>query len=162
MAQGLLNIAVTGDKEVLARFDAIPAKVHRALYARIFGLALELEHYIKTEKLSGQVLNHRTGKLQSSINSEVKESGANIIGRVFSNNSVNYAAIHEFGGQVPDRYPVNGKALHFFIGGKEVFAKFARGFTMPERSFMRSGLADYKEKIIAGMTDAVKKAVAEK
>ncbi len=137
----------------------MPSRVHRALLIKITGLALQLEQHIKQDKLQGQVLNRITGHLAGSINHEVNDRRTAIAARVYSNSSVNYAAIHEFGGHIPDRYPVNGKALRFMIGGREVFANFARGFNMPERSFMRSGLADYRDRIIEGMTKAVMTAV---
>jgi hypothetical protein len=154
----MLNVTVTGLTEVIQRFSEMPSKVHDGLLAEITKQALDLQRYVVTEKLSGQVLNKITGKLASSIQHDVTDSGSSIIGRVYSNNSVSYAAAQEFGAQIPDRYPVNAKALHFFVGGQEVFAKFARGFTLRERSFLRSSLSDKKDQIIAGMTAAVQKA----
>lgn len=156
-----LNVTLVGDDKIVAKLDAMPSKVHQALLAKITGLALELQAYVQNDKLAGQVLKKITGHLAGSIMQDVDDQSDTITGRVYSNSSVNYAAIHEFGGQIPARYPINGKALHFFIDGKEVFAKYARGFTMPERSFMRSALADKKQEIIAGMTKAVQQAVAE-
>ena len=70
-----------------------------------------------------------------------------------------YAAIHEFGGQIPDRYPVNGKALKMQIGGETIFRTFARGFTMPERSYMRSALSDYRQKIVDDLSNAIGEAI---
>ncbi len=156
----MITVTVIGREELRARIDAMPSRVHDALLRTITGLALQLEAYVKSDKLSGQVLNKITGNLQGSIHSNVIDEGTSITGRVYSA-GVNYAAIHEYGGQIPDRYPVNAKALHFFVGGKEVFAKFARGFTMPERSFMRSSLEDYRAKIIDSMTNAVTKALGK-
>ena len=157
----MITVDIIGREEVRARFEAMPGKIHQRLLAAITGLALQLEAHVKQDKLEGQVLNHITGRLQGSIGHAVDDSPDAITGRVFSA-GVNYAAIHEYGGEVPDRYPVNAKALHFFAGGDEVFAKFARGFTMPERSFLRSSLEDYRQKIIDGMSKAAREAVAEK
>jgi phage gpG-like protein len=157
----MLTIEVSGDKELIARLQSMPQRMRAALYAKTTELALELESHVKKDKLQGQVLNHRTGRLQQSIHHDVQQSGSSITGRVYSAGPVPYAGIHEFGGSVPDRYPVNAKALHFFIGGKEVFATFARGFTMPERSYLRSSLADYRDRIIDGLTQAVQGAVKE-
>lgn len=157
----MITVTVIGKEELRARIDAMPDKVHTALLRAITSLALQLEAHVKQDKLEGQVLNHITGRLQGSIMHDVIDQGTRITGRVYSNTTVNYAAIHEYGGQIPDRYPVNAQALHFFIGGKEVFAKFARGFTMPERSFLRSSLQDYRQIIINGMTNAVTSALGE-
>ena len=155
-----LNCVLIGDKEVIQKLSAMPPRVHQALVAEVTKQALDLQRHVVEDKLQGQVLNHVTGKLASSIMYDVTDSATSVKGRVYSNNSVNYAAIHEFGGTVPDRYPVNAKALHWVSGGKDVFAAFARGFTMPERSFLRSSLADYKDRIIAGMSKAVSQAAS--
>lgn len=93
----MLNVTVTGLTEVIQRFSEMPSKVHDGLLAEITKQALDLQRYVVTEKLSGQVLNKITGKLASSIQHDVTDSGSSIIGRVYSNNSVSYAAAQEFG-----------------------------------------------------------------
>jgi phage gpG-like protein len=156
----MLSISITGDRELIAKLQAMPNKVHSALVTEVTRLALDLQRHVVEDKLQGQVLNRITGKLASSIQHNVTDNGSSIIGRVYSNNSVKYAAIHEFGGSIPDRYPVNAKAMHWQVGGRDVFAKFAKGFTLPSRSFLRSSLADFRDRIVDGMTEAVRKAVA--
>jgi hypothetical protein len=156
----MLNVTVIGDREVIQRFANLPERAHGALVAEVTTLALELQAHVVQDKLQGQVLNHITGRLQSSIQHDVQVSGTTVTGRVYANTSTApYAGAQEFGATIPDRYPVNAKALHFFVGADEVFAKFARGFTLPERSYLRSSLEDYKERIISGMTNAVKQAM---
>jgi len=105
------------------------------------------------EKLTGPVLQRRTGTLVRSIHTEIQKSATGFIGKIGSN--IKYAAIHEFGGiiHIPDIYPVKKQALHFFIGSKEIFAKKVKAhtITMPERSYLRSSLtelAPQAEKII--------------
>src|SRR5271156_2523995 len=133
----MLNVTVVGDREVIQRFSEIPQKAHEGLLAEITRLALDIQAHVVEDKLQGQVLNKITGKLASSIQHDVTDGGTSIIGRVYSNSSVSYAGIHEFGGYVPDRCPVSAQAMHWGSGGRDVFAKFARGFNMPERSFLR-------------------------
>ena len=146
----MLNITITGDKEVIARFDTMSDRVHDALFGTITELSRQMEASVKVDKLSGQVLNKVTGRLQGSITSDVNDSGNRIIGRVFSRAPMPYAAIHEFGGQFKTRLGT----------GKGPPKKDGKAFgTMPERSFLRSTLSDYRERIIEGMTDAVNKAV---
>jgi phage gpG-like protein len=145
------NVTLIGDKQVVQRFSEMPMKVHQSLLAEITTLALNLQAHVVRDKLQGQVLNHVSGKLQSSINHDVDDNGSSIIGRVYSNNSVSYAGIHEFGGTFRTRLGT-GKGPPK-PGGK------AMG-EMPERSFMRSSLADYRQQIIDRMTSSVKKAVA--
>jgi phage gpG-like protein len=146
----VLNVTLTGDRELIERLDSMPGKLQAALYQKVSLLALKLEAKVK-KKLSGEVLNVRTGDLRRSIASKVEQSPHAVIGKVYSSGDVKYAAIHEFGGQTKAHVieAVNGKALAFMAGGKQVFAKRVNhpGSKMPERSFLRSSLADMREEI---------------
>ena len=145
----MLSVTVIGEEQLKQRFQSMPGRTHNALLRTITGWALRLENYVKQEKLSGQVLNHITGKLQGSIHNDIADSPDSIVGRVYSSNAASpYNAAQEYGAIIPDRYPVNAQALHFYIGGKEIFAKFAKGFTLKERSYMRSSLAENAAAII--------------
>ncbi len=105
-------------------------------------------------KLSGQVLRVRTGRLRQSIHvPPVQKMPWGFLGTIGTN--VKYAGIHEYGGTIvlPPIYPVKKQALHFFIGGKEIFAKSVRAHAirMPERSYLRSSLIEmepFADKII--------------
>jgi phage gpG-like protein len=161
----LLSINLVGDRELIARFQAMPSKVHAALLKKVTALRLKLEAHIKDQKLSGQVLHVQTGNLRASIFSETIDSAESVIGRAASSGDVKYAGIHEFGGQTPAHViEAKGNALAFMFQGKQAFFKRVNhpGSTMPERSFMRSSLADMRDEIVQGMTDAVKGAAAEK
>ncbi len=129
------------DRAVQAKLDAMPAKVRGRLEQAVYTLAEKLRSHIIQDKLLGQVLNRRSGRLGQSIQQKVESSGTSITGKVYSAGDVKYAAIHEFGGHIPAREIVakNAQALAFTMGGKQVFAKKVNwpGATMPERSFMR-------------------------
>jgi phage gpG-like protein len=146
------NVTMVGDREVVQRFTDMPLKVHQALLVEIVKQTLDLQAHVVQDKLQGQVLNHISGKLQSSIQHDVNDGGTSIIGRVYSNKSVSYAGIHEFGGPFRTRLGT-GKGPPK-PGGKEFGM-------MPERSFLRSSLQDYRQRIVDGITNAAKKAVAE-
>lgn len=151
------------DSRAVARLGAMPAKVHDALVTKVSSLRLQLEAKIKS-KLSGQVLNVRTGALRASIFSETIDEKDAVYGRAASSGDVKYAGIHEFGGKTPahDIVPTKAQALAFVVGGKQVFAKAVHhpGSNMPERSFMRSSLKDMRGEIVSGLEQAVKKALA--
>src|SRR5260370_1267916 len=155
----MLNIQIVGDKELIARLDAMPAQIRAALVRKVTALALLLEAKVKGDKLSGQVLNVVSGALRRSIFNEVQQSDTAVTGKVASSGDVKYAAIHEFGGtiNVPE-ISAKGKALAFMMGGKQVFFKkvAAHTITMPERSFMRSSLKDMESQIREGLTEAVR------
>jgi phage gpG-like protein len=111
-------------------------------------------------KLSGDVLNVGSGKLLRSIQQEVRDSE----GRVFSDGSVDYARIQEYGGRVdiPELVPVNAKALAFEYEGRLVFAKRTQphAVTIPERSYLRSSLAEFAPQFTADLEAAVEGALA--
>jgi phage gpG-like protein len=161
----MLNIQITGDRELIARLQSMPDAVRRALLKKVTSLANQLERKIKGEKLSGQVLNVVSGKLRASIFNEVTQTENSTIGKAASSGDVKYAAIHEFGGtiQIPE-IVAKGKAVAFMQGGKMAFYKKVTAHTvmMPERSFMRSSLADMRDQITREMTEAVREGVRER
>ena len=118
----------------------------------------ELRTRVQT-KLSGEVLQTRSGALRDSITAEVSEDEGGIGARVLSDAA--YARVHEYGGRidVPEIVPKNAKALAFEYGGRLVFAKrtAAHVVTIPERSFMRSALAEFAPALL----DDIRKVVAE-
>lgn len=144
----MIDVEITGLDKAAAAIDNLPMLVAQALQRKMEGTTIDLANYIVTQKLNGQVLQHRSGALKRSINRNVTANGLEILGRVFSSGDVKYAAIHEYGGVIT---PKNASALRFQIDGKWVHAKKV---TMPERSFMRSSLAENKAQIIAGLQKA--------
>ena len=161
----MITGTVLGDTDVVAHFDAMPAKVHAALLAKTQSLSVKLARYIQEQKLSGQVLKVRSGNLRRSIAFMTTDSADVITGKAYSSGDVKYAAIHEFGGKTAahDIVPTKAKALAFMMNGKQVFASIVHhpGSVMPERSFMRSGLADMREEIIEGLRQAALDAMRE-
>ncbi len=160
----LLNVSLTGDRELIAKLDGLPQAVHDALLQKVTELSLMLEEKVKG-KLSDDVLHVRTGNLRRSIFSEVDDQGSAIFGKVASSGDVPYAAIHEFGGKTPahDILPSKAQALAFVMEGKTVLAKIVRhpGSNIPERSYLRSSLGDMQETIIEGLTQAVQEGLSK-
>lgn len=112
-------------------------------------------------KLSGEVLRPKSGALRASLRAAVAEDSAGLAGRVWSEGSLPYARIQEFGGRimVPELAAQNAKALAFVYGGKLVFARRVRAHAveLPERSYMRSSLADFSPAFV----DDIRKVAAE-
>jgi phage gpG-like protein len=148
------------DSRVQARLKAMPAKLLNALSRKTTVLRLQLEAKVKG-KLSGDVLNVRSGALRRSIFSDQSETPTSVEGRVASSADVKYGRIHEFGGKTAahDILPKKAQALAFAMGGKTVFAKVVHhpGSHIPERSFMRSSLKEMREQIVDGYKAAALK-----
>lgn len=156
----MLSVQIVGDKQLMTRLQAMPENVRAALVRKSYQLAIALQRKIRTQKLSGQVLNKRTGALQSSIFYEVDESSKGVVATVSAGKDVPYAAIHEYGGQTKPHVieAKNAKMLHYIKNGKDVFRKRVNhpGSKMPVRSYMRTSLGEFRPVIVAGYTEAVK------
>jgi hypothetical protein len=145
-----------------ASLAGMPDRVRQALSSKANVLAVALEAKIQ-QKLSGGVLNARSGALASSIIATVDESSAGVSVRIGTSGDVKYAAIQEFGGTIPPHeiVPDKAKALAFAVGGKQVFAARVNlpAVTLPERSYLRSSLAEMTEEIVEGLSDTVVEAI---
>jgi phage gpG-like protein len=145
-----------------ASLAGMPDRVRQALSSKANVLAAALEAKIQ-QKLSGGLLDTRSGALASSIIATVDESSANVSVRIGTSGDVKYAAIQEFGGTIPPHeiVPDKAKALVFATGGKAAFAKRVNlpAVTMPERSYLRSSLAEMAVDITAEMSEAVVQAM---
>jgi phage gpG-like protein len=140
-----VTVTILGTQEAVDRLVGMTDVISQRITQALNDIGVDLSSYIKEQKLSGQVLKNRTGTLRRSVNYEVHTETSPQYVEV-GTRGLDYAAIHEFGGRIPDRRPVNAKALHWIApGGGDVFAMFARGFTMPERSYMRSSLDEKRD-----------------
>lgn len=158
------RISVTVDT---TRAIAKLGKLSEATRARVRTAIVELTQKLAERvraKLSGEVLHVRSGALLASIHSEMVEGTNDIYGTVYSQ-GVPYAAIHEYGG-VTSPHVIAAKyaqALRFEIGGEVFFRKSVNhpGSKIPERSYLRSSLAEMQDEIVARLQGAVAKAVAD-
>jgi len=161
------NIQIVGDREVIARFAAMPEGVRQALKNKVTVLAYKLQAKVVSEKLSGQVLNRVTGKLARSIHNVIDDEGLKVTGKVASSGDVKYAARHEFGFTGTESIKAHTRTITQAFGeqlseAKQVAVRaYSRQAKTPERSFLRSSLDDMREEIIKGLTDAVQKAIKE-
>lgn len=156
----MLKLELVGDKQLVTKLDRMPRNITIQVTRRIHMLVQMLRNYIIRNKLSGQVLNHRTGGLWRSISTDTISEPSYIEGKVFASADCAYAAIHEYGGKTKAHIIEAKKAKSLaFTGssGSTVFAKRVNhpGSKMPERSFMRSSLTDKKKTITNEISDAV-------
>ncbi len=153
---------IVGDRELLARLEAMPGKVHDGLLRSVTRLSLQLEAKVKA-KLSDDVLHVRTGTLRSSIHSEVQDDPDSITGIAGTN--VPYAAIHEYGFQgvqtVKESLRTITKAFGKDLKSPVTFSVRAhsRNVNMPERSFLRSALREMEGQIKTSLAQAAGEAM---
>lgn len=108
------------DQELLARMAAREPRIISALSRRMTMLMLRLQEYVVREKLSGQVLHRRSGKLAGSVRAlPAAIEGSQLVGRVLAGGGpAHYGKVHEFGGRTAyEILPVRKRALAFFPQG---------------------------------------------
>jgi phage gpG-like protein len=145
-----------------ARLDAFPAALASALLAKAQALGEALVDKVRNEKLSGQVLNARSGALRDSIAAEVTSAGGTVSATVASVGDVKYAAIQEYGGKTAahEILPSKAAALAFVEGGATRFARRVEhpGSLIPERSYLRSSVEEMADAIVAALAAAPQEA----
>jgi phage gpG-like protein len=154
----MISIQLQGEQQLITRLTALPEQLRISLGRVMTRLAIEVERNIKL-KLSGSVLNVRTGVLRASIRHQVLMTATSVTATIGTN--VNYARFHEFG--VPHSWeikPKSARVLAFEIGGQSVFATRVIHPPLPERSFERSTLAEMAPYIRAEIDAAIKQTVA--
>jgi phage gpG-like protein len=160
----MLTLEIGGDDTVAEQLADLPPRVRQALREELTGLSDALLARVQ-QKLSGEVLAARSGRLRDSVRQEPAEGDITIAAAVVVPASVPYAAIQEFGGTTPAHaiVPRKGEALRFVAGGKAVFARRVAhpGSRIPERPYLRAALAEMENDITAGLGEAVAEAAAE-
>lgn len=159
----MIGIQVVGADRVIARLGEMPGKINTAAKSSLDAWATELAGYIKADKLSGQVLNRRSGRLSASVHPVTEQTSSSISGGAGGGAGVPYAKIHEFGGMIPAHQIVakNAQALSFTVDGIKRFAKSVQipDVQMPERSYMRSAFKEEAPRGIEMLRAAVKEAI---
>jgi len=167
----MLNITVTGDRETIVKLDKVSAALHAQLLNVTKKYAVNLQQHVKGDKLSGQVLNRRSGALSSSIKLAVDDTGSSVYGRVFSSGDVKYAAFWEFGFHGTEQVSPHERIVSHVFGRKVTpLAQQVKGYSrkvdQAPRSFMRSALADMAAEIkgayLAAKDDAIAEAMGSK
>ncbi|KWI90192.1 hypothetical protein WM08_15160 [Burkholderia ubonensis] len=149
---------VKGESQVIARVNRIVPNVRNALVERVQRLVIQLQAHVVADKLSGQVLNVRSGRLRRSVNQAVVTTETTVTGIVST--PVEYAAAHEYGfrGVVTVKEHVRqvtmgwGKPLTTPVTA--TVRSHPMKMNLPEKSFLRSALADQREDILRGIREA--------
>ena len=157
----MIKAWIIGDAEVIAMLSQLGPKITDNVRTTTRSLTITLLRKVKEEKLNGQILKNKTGRLSRSVTDRYAESANAFSGEVFTN--VEYARIHEYGGQTKPHIilPKNKRALAFIMGGKDIVVKSVHhpGSKFPERSFMRSALAEMKPTIQSSYEQAVRESL---
>jgi phage gpG-like protein len=141
----VITAYLVGDEQLAERLRGLSDAVNSGLLRAITRLGIDLQRHVQQDKLSGQVLKSRTGSLRSSIDLRIDQNGGAITARVFADRV--YAGVHEYGfaGTVNVRTSLRRirEAFGRPIAEKTISVRaYDRRMDLPERSFLRSALAD--------------------
>ncbi len=158
-----ISFEITGEDTLLESLRAKTDRFTAALIAKVDLLDAILQAKIQA-KLEGPVLQHRTGNLVRSIEMiPAKLEGDNIVGAVQGGGGVAfYGRFQEYGTRGPYQIvATNKKALHFLIGGKDVFAKRVTHPGLQGKNFMGGTAEEMRQEILDGLQATVNEVASE-
>jgi phage gpG-like protein len=152
-----------GGEALVQRFEGMVPKFTGLMTQSIGRLTLTLLRNVKANKLSGQVLNVRTGRLRRSINQRMEGLNTEKVAGYVGTNVV-YARPHEYGfkGNVPVKAHLRNIKTAFGKSISPVTVQvqgYTRKVDTPEKSFLRSALAEMDDAIRAEIRGAVTEAI---
>jgi len=159
----VIAVEILGAEEVLQRLGAIPGAMQEGLARALARLSRELEARVRS-KLSGVVLQSRSGALRASIEASLDASGDSL--SLSLGSDLPYAGFQEYGlhgvesvrAQLRTIREAFGRPLRG--GAREIAVRaYSRKVDYPAHSFLRSALSEAEPEIRAGIEDAVAEAI---
>lgn len=159
----MLKMEFIGGDVLAAVLRSYGEKVQTAIVQSVGRSALRLQREVMQNRLSGQVLNVRTGNLRRSIHQRVTNTGSAVIGEV--NTNVRYGKAHEYGFSGTVNVKASLRQVRQAFGRPLKSPRYiqvrahSRNVRLPERSFLRTALRDIKPEIEADLRNSVKGAL---
>lgn len=161
----MISLSFNGsDEGLLADLDSISVRLEEAIRAQVDIENRELASVVVNEKLTGAILQRRSGNLADSVEVVPAENdGSRITGYVQAGgSSAIYAKFQERGTTSwYDIFPVNKKSLAFEIQGKFVFARKVHHPPIEERSFLRSTEEEMRPEMLDRLRSAIDEALSK-
>lgn len=137
---------VRGDQRVVAHLGELSGGMQERLVQIMDGVGIDVQTYVVTRKLSGQVLNRRSGALSASINQKVRQSAQSVTAVIGSNlEKGGYNVLHEYGAYnavVPLHERMQTMAWGKPMKNPRLVFVNAHVAHYPERSYLRSSLRE--------------------
>jgi hypothetical protein len=145
------------DVRLVENLRAKGPQIIQAVTRKMDELMLWLQAKIVGEKLQGQVLQHRTGKLAASIRAiPATVEGTSVVGAVEgAGGPAFYGRFLEEGSAPHEIVPVNKAALAFILNGKQVFFKRVHHPGTQAYRFMEKSQEEMRAAMFAGLTESV-------
>ena len=147
----MLNGTVAGGQQVAGKLKGVAGSTRGAIRKTVGRLTLELLVKVKQEKLSGQALNVRTGRLRRSITQRITSTDSEISAIVGTN--VEYGKFHEMGLGIKADMKKKREA---FKAGLLASKPSLNPDNLPPRSFLRSALKEMSPRILEEFKNSVR------
>ena len=149
----MISGSLVGDKAFIVKLKALGPALRADVDQTTQMLGYGLEALIKSQYLSGQVFKVQTGRLRASISQGGSDSRSRFEATSDSSvyyvgTNVEYAKPLFYGHPGYTIRPVKAKALHFMIGGVDVFAMSAKIPAKPGKNVLTMALDQYKPTIV--------------
>jgi hypothetical protein len=143
----MITIEVTeqSQRALAIKLDRTKEGVRRGLSKGIEAAALSLASHIKVDLLSGQLVGRRSGNLSRSIFSKMESETSAV---VYVGKEAPYGKFVNDGTAPHIIRAVNVKALHFYIGGREIFTPYVNHPGTKATHFMEEGLSSWRTEIV--------------
>jgi len=142
-----INLSVYGKQEYVQKFREISQSILPAITHEMQTQMTELADYVRRNKLSGDPLNRRSGRLSRSINGQAFATG-NVVTGVVGSKNVPYAHVHEDGGtfDIPLHTRLISQVFGRPIVPKQIWVS-QHSATFPQRAFLKPSLKENEDKI---------------
>jgi hypothetical protein len=158
----MISTSLIGAGPAIDRLQAMRDAASSGVARAIAKLGIDLQNNVQQNKLSGQVLQVRSGSLRQSIAVQIDRSDTTVSATVSSD--LDYAAAQEYGfaGSVNVRASLRQikEAFGHPITAETIgVGAYSRRTDLPQRSFLRSALDELTPDIGASIEDALREAL---
>lgn len=159
----MLKAQIIGGKEAAEHLRNTAPNIVSSIDKRVMALTYKLQAKVKANKLTGQALNVKTGRLRRSINARFEGQGTGKSAGYVGTNVV-YARAHELGCHdtvnVKEHLRMQVMAFGKSIAPKQATVKaHPMKMNFPERSFLRSALAEMRPEVLEQLQRAVEEGI---
>ena len=156
----MITAEILGVDRVLSWYQSMPSSARGVMAKRVAILGIMLRDYVKANKLTGEVLHVRTGRLRRSITSRTTSEGGTFTGIVGTN--VEYGAAWELGFDRKVGAGARGgpRTMRSAMALENYRRRHPAGTRhYMARSFLQSALADKGGEIRQGLYSAMNEAL---
>ena len=149
----MIGGALVGDKVMIERLGRVGPSMKQEVDDAVRKLGYALQARVQMNKLTGQVLKVRTGRLRSSVTDRFESTPTTAVSTVGTN--VSYGVAWEKGIAAHDIVPIHAKALRFEIGGEVFFRKKVHIPAQAPRQFLEPALQEMRPQITSELQAAL-------